>query len=152
MSPVLESAAPLSDLPLSPAAIQPIAFAHPLYDCAPFHPLVQSRLAIHGIAVVEPCFHDRVSFMAQLDLDLMQHRAVRRAYRMSLSCINDGSSNHVANPKPPALSEWDLSVPSGHCGRGVCLDRATVGAYDRRVQVRPLVCFELCESCYLMLI
>lgn len=88
----------------SDEAIRPLAFAHPLEHCLPYHPRVQAHLAKHGIAVVEPCFRDHAAVIKELDIDLLQHGAFRRAYRMSLSCVNDGSSKQVAYPQLPSSS------------------------------------------------
>jgi hypothetical protein len=82
-------------------ATRPIAFTRPLEECLPYHPLVQAHLHTFGIAVVEPCFRDHASIVKELDTALLQHSAFRRAYRMSLSCVNDGSSKQVTYPQPP---------------------------------------------------
>ena len=89
------------ELPLSLQAIVPIVFREPLDECVPYHPRVRSHLDRYGIAVVQPAYRDQLSLVRELNSDLLQHQAYSRAYRMSLSCINDGSSDQVTDPSAP---------------------------------------------------
>lgn len=96
----------------APVAIQPIAFGRSLEDALPFEPAVAAHLKQFGIVVVEPCFREHATWIAELNVDLLQHTSFRHAYEMTLGCFNDGGGRRVANPKPPSLPNGIYPSPS----------------------------------------
>jgi hypothetical protein len=70
-----------------PAALQVIAFRHPLEHCLPFHPQVRAHLDKYGTAVIKPVGADQLTLWQSINPDTLNPKTYSRAYQQSLSCV-----------------------------------------------------------------
>jgi hypothetical protein len=98
-----------------PAALYPLAFAHPLKESLPFHPQVRrcAHLHKHGVAVITPAFADQLSLLQAIHPDTLKHETYQRAYRQTLNCVGVEEPKQISNPavsKQPMHSSPPLAA------------------------------------------
>lgn len=139
---------PSAALPrVAPEATRPIISPQPLHHCLPHDPRVAQHLSQHGVAVVEPCFADHLSLLQQLNPALLRRQAYTRAYRMSLSCINDSTSHQLTiSPKQSMATAGAAAAAVTADEVFAFLEREWAHKVDR-AQVGPLPRHRSTEDC-----
>jgi hypothetical protein len=79
--------------------LAPLEFADDLREAAPYHEAIASRLRADDMAIVQPCFREHVTWLRELNVDLLKPSSFQHGYRMSLSCFGDGGGEFVPLPQ-----------------------------------------------------